>query len=1092
MKQIFIFIMLLAVVSGCAVKKVKPEKTTASEDAIRIKDLRCEYLTNPLGIDETIPRLSWKLTSDQRNQKQTAYRLLVASGKEQLDKNRGDLWDTGKVKSNQSIHIEYQGKPLKSRMHCFWKAMVWDKNGKPSSWSKPNQWTMGLLKPSDWQAKWIGMAEKNEAPAGDNPLKNSTWIWYPKGNPAKSAPAGNCFFRKKIRIDTDSKIKKATLTITADNEYRVWLNDSSIGRGSNFNSAQSYYIKDKLIKGQNIISVKAVNAGDSPNPAGMIASLAIAYSDGKTETINTDKQWRCARKTGKDWRKLSFDDSIWTDSKTAAKFGGKPWGKISPKADRITPARYFRTEFKAKKQISKATAYICGLGYNKLFINGNRIGNRQIDPILRDYSKQSPYSVYDVTEHVKKGSNAIGVILGNGRFYPSSLTVPTKTGDYGLPRLLLQLEITYTDGSSGTIVSNNNWTATDNGPIRKHSDYNGETYDARMEMPGWNKAKFNESAWQKAVIVQSPKGKLTSSSLMQPMRITGTIKPVKLTEPKPGVWVFDLGQNIVGWCSLKIKAPAGTTVKMHFSENLYPDGMIDYRNLRAAKCTDYYICKGKGLESYRPSFTYHGFRYIEVTGLTQKPTLDTLLGEIVNTDMPFAGDFQCSDPTITQILKNARWGIRGNYLSIPTDCPQRDERQGWQGDRAAEQLGETFLFNNQLLYEKWMGDIRDSQRPDGNLSDVCPNYWPLYKTNVTWPACFVIVPGNIYRQNGDIRAIQRNYPYMAKWIDHLRTFVKDGIIEKDNYGDWCVPPESKELIHSKEPWRKTPKDVMATTYYYHILTRMADYAQLQGLKDDVKKYKTEAAQIKRAFNKKLYNKEQAFYGNGSQTSQILPLRFGMVPKNREKKIFDYIVNHIETKTGGAIGTGLIGGQWLMRSLSDNGRIDIAYRFATRREYPSWGYMIENGATTIWELWNGNTANPAMNSGNHVMLLGDLVIWMFEYLGGIQADITQPGFKHIVMNPQIIGDLTFASAKHDTPYGKIKSHWNIADGNFKWNITIPVNTTATVYIPAKQIKNITESGQNISDATGIKFLRMENNKAVLSIDSGSYKFVSKHQ
>ena len=1070
MKKLHTLLAVTIVALGCLCSNVSAAAN------IKITDLRCDYLENPLGIDEVKPRLSWGLESELRGQKQSAYHLLVASSPEKLKKYIGDLWDTHKVQSDQSINVVYKGKQLTSRQQCFWKVMVWDKNGKRSSWSKPNQWSMGLLEPNDWSAKWIGMVGKDEGSGEGNTLKDSMWIWYPEGEPAKSFAPGDCYFRKTIQLNKDREINKATLIIAADNSYKVWLNNAVAGSGNDFKKTQSYDVKDKLVKGQNIISVKAVNGGNSANPAGMIASLTIVYSDGKTEIINSNQQWRCARESQKDWERLSFDDSAWVNSKSAAKYGGGPWGKFGSKDKRTGPACYLRTEFKASKKISKATAYICGLGYNKLFINGGRVGNHQIDSILRDYTKQAPYSIYNVTEYVKNGSNAIGVVLGNGRFFPR----------YGSIRVLLQLEMTYVDGSSETIISDDSWKTTDNGPIREHSDYKGEIYDGRMEMPRWSEVGFNESSWQKVVIAAAPKGKLTSSSLMQPMRITGTIKPVKLTEPEPGVWVFDMGQNMVGWCHLKVKGSAGTTIKLHYSENTYPDGMIDYRNLRGAKCTDYYICKGKGLESYRPSFTYHGFRYVEVTGLTQKPTLDMLLGEIVNTDMPFAGDFKCSDPTITQIFKNARWGIRGNYLSIPTDCPQRDERQGWQGDRGGEQLGEAYLFDNQLLYEKWMGDIRDSQRPDGNLSDVCPNYWAIYKTNVTWPACFVIVPGNIYRQNGDMRAIERNYPYMAKWIDHLRTFVKDGIIAKDNYGDWCVPPESKELIHSKQPWRKTPKEVMATTYYYHVLTRMAEYARLQGLGADVKKYQQEAEVIKNAFNQKLYNKELGYYGNGSQTSQILPLRFGMVPKDRENEIFDYLVNHIETKTGGAIGTGLIGGQWLMRTLSDNGRMDIAYRFATRREYPSWGYMIDNGATTIWELWNGNTANPAMNSGNHVMLLGDLIIWMFEYLGGIKSDLAEPGFKNIIMNPQIVGDLTYAQAEHNSPYGKILSHWKIDNNSFVWDITVPVNTTATVYVPGE---NITEGGLPPAEAKGTTLKGHEKGRSVLKVESGKYRFKS---
>ena len=404
--------------------------------------------------------------------------------------------------------------------------------------------------------------------------------------------------------------------------------------------------------------------------------------------------------------------------------------------------------------------------------------------------------------------------------------MPTNTRDFGFPRLILQLEIDYDDGSQATVVSDASWRITDQGPIRNNNDYDGEDYDARMELGAWKTVGYDAASWQAAELVEAPQGALQSAALMQPMRITGFRKPEKLTQPKPGMWVFDMGQNMVGRCSLKVEGPAGAEVKMHFAENIYPDGTLDFRNLRDALCTDTYILKGDGVETYQPSFTYHGFRYVEVTGFPGTPALDTLQGEIINTDMPFSGDFTCSNETVNQLLKNARWGIRGNYLSIPTDCPQRDERQGWQGDRGGEQLGEAYLFENILLYEKWMGDVCDSQTEEGNLSDVCPNFWPLYNANITWPSSFIIIPGNIYRHYGDLRAIERNYPVMVKWINFMSTFLEDNIIAKDNYGDWCCPPESKELIHSKQSWRKTPKEVLASSYYYHDCMLLAEYANL--------------------------------------------------------------------------------------------------------------------------------------------------------------------------------------------------------------------------------------------------------------------------
>jgi alpha-L-rhamnosidase len=890
---------------------------------ITIHDLRCEYRMNPLGIEAREPRLSWILESNERVEKQTAYHILVASSSERLDKNTGDLWDTGKVESDQSTHVAYNGKPLQSRIQCFWKVMVWNKDGEPSTWSQVKIWSMGLLNKEDFSAQWISTTP-----------------------------------RKAV-----------------------------VGR-----------------------------------------------------------------------------------------------------SEEVPVARYLRHEFTLNKnRVKQARVYVSGLGYYELFINGSRIGDHLLDPATRNFYKQSPYISYEVTENIQAGGNALGIILGNGFFAGQS----SWLRNYGAPMLLLQLEIDYDDGSRQTIVSDKNWKVTDNGPIRTNSPYHGETYDARMEMPNWNKVGFDDMEWEKVELVKPVSDRLVSAAGIPPIRVTGKRQPVKISQPEKDVWVFDMGQNLVGVGRLKVKGVAGTKIKMHFAESLYPNGMIDVRNLRSAACTDHYILKGTGnYETYTPAFTYHGFRFVEVTGMPEEPTKETLTALIMNTDLPHSGDFQCSDPTLTQIFKNAHWGIRGNYTAMPTDCPQRDERHGWLGDRGAEQKGESFLFDNITLYEKWMEDIRDEQSPDGNLASVAPiNYGGAQGANLTWPGCCVLFPFNLYLQYGDSRAIAKQYDSIKRWMTFMSQYVKDGIIAQDQFGDWCSPPESKELIHTKQEWRKTPKEILATTYYYYILNLQARFAEILDKPEDKQTFLKEAAIIYKSFNDKLYDIKGGFYGNGSQTSQVLPLYFGLVPEKNHQIVVDYLANHIKNKTDGHIGTGLIGGQWLMRTLSDNGHIDIAYRIATHRDYPSWGYMIENGATTIWELWNGNSANPAMNSRNHVMLLGDLLIWKYEYLAGIKADQGNPGFKHIIMKPNLVDGLKWVNAYYNSVRGMIISNWKIQDNKFVWELEVPCNASATVYIPASKDLNVLESGIPTTEAEGVTFLRNEKGSSVFTVEAGRYHFTS---
>ncbi len=434
--------------------------------------------------------------------------------------------------------------------------------------------------------------------------------------------------------------------------------------------------------------------------------------------------------------------------------------------------------------------------------------------------------------------------------------------------------------------------------------------------------------------------------------------------------------------------------------------------------------------------------------------------------------------------------MRGNYRSISTDCPQRDERQGWLGDRSAESKGETYLFHTAALYAKWIQDMADSQKDNGSVPDVCPPYWPIYSDNVTWPSSTVIIPGHLYEQYGDLDLIARHYPSMRKWIDHMASFLKDDLMPRDTYGDWCVPPEDPKLIHSQDPLRKTDGTVLGTSYYYHCLVLMNRYATLLGKSQDAQLYRELAARLKTAFNARFLKAEANHYDNGSQTSCVLPLAFGLVPPEREAGIFAHLVDKITNESKNHVGTGLIGGQWLMRTLTDHGRADLGYTLASQKTYPSWGYMIEKGATTIWELWNGDTADPAMNSGNHVMLVGDLIIWFFEDLAGIQSDPEDPGFKNIIMRPHLVSGLEWVKASHRSPQGWIRSEWHQDNSGFRWDLEVPVNSQATVCMPTSDVANVTEGRKRAERADGVRLLRSEPGHAVYSVGSGRYHFESR--
>jgi alpha-L-rhamnosidase len=891
---------------------------------VQLQNLRCEMLKNPEGIDMVQPRLSWEITGRERNIEQTAYQILVASSPEILEKNEGDIWNSGKITSDQSILITYAGRPLKSSTDCFWKVKTWTNKGE-SDWSQTAHWSMGLLDVTDWKAKWIG--------------------------------------------------------------------------------------------------------------------LERAF----------------------------------------------PWDSVT-KFSRLS-ARYFRKEFDAISIIKKATVYIVGLGLYEIYINGQRIGDQVLAPSPTDYSQSVKCNTFDVTKNIRQGKNAVATVLGNGRFFTMRQNYkPKKWHTFGFPKMLLQLEVEYTNGKKQTIISDESWKVTADGPIRTNNEYDGEEYDATKEMQGWNNTGFKEKGWLKAELVKAPGGKITAQ-MNENMKVMEILKPISVTPAKSGKFILDMGQNMAGWVQMKVNGKSGDKVILRYAETLQPNGELYTANLRDAQVTDVYTLKGQGEESWQPSFVFHGFRYVEVSGYPGTPTINDFEGKVVYYNMQTTGTFETSSPTINQVFKNAYWGIRSNYKGMPIDCPQRNERQPWLGDRATGAYSESFIFDNAKLYAKWLDDIEQSQTAEGSIPDVAPSFWYYYKDNMTWPGTYLMIADMLYHQYGDKQPIVKHYASMKKWLAYMRKkyMTADYIVTKDSYGDWCVPPESKELIHSKDSSRNTYGQVIATAYYYYLLQLMQRFAAIAGQAQDVREFAGLADKIKKGFNDKFFNKEKQQYSNNTVTANLLPLYFGIVPENYREAVFQNIIHKTVDENNSHISTGVIGTQWLMRGLTNNGRADVAYAIATKRDYPSWGYMAENGATTIWELWNGNTANPAMNSGNHVMLLGDLIVWYYEHLAGIKSHPDHPGFKQIEMKPSFVEGLESVRASYQSIHGIIKSEWKKNNKELGWNISIPGNTKAWVYLPVASVSDVTESGKDVSAASGVKYIKTEGDRVVLEVGSGEYFF-----
>jgi alpha-L-rhamnosidase len=1058
--------------------------------AIRPQNLRCEYRANPQGIDVTDPRLSWVLAATDakaRGLRQTAYRVVVASSEGALGANTGDLWDSGKVGSDQSASVVYRGKPLTSGAAAFWKVQVWDQDAHSSDWSAPAQWSMGILRPEDWQGKWIGRDEAGVYKDPGSPywaLEHARWIWDTAGA-QNGAPAGDRFFRETFTVPADRKVTRAICIAGADNQADVFFNGESIALASSAALPRITDVTARIHAGDNLIAVRATHSA-AGRPAGLIAAVRVEFASGEPLLVQSGSHWRASAKPQDGWEKPGFLDAAWPAARELGDYGMAPWGLAGFTAEHRLPARLLRKEFQVEKKVRRATVYYSGLGLSELYLNGAKVGDHVLSPGLTDYDKHVLYVTFDATRQLAAGRNAIGLMLGNGRYYTPRND--GRTRHFGYPRALAQLNVEYEDGSRASVVSDETWKVTTAGPIRANNEYDGEEYDARMEPANWSRAGFDDSKWEPAQAVSGPAGVL-SAQMAEPLRVTETLKPVSVKQLQPGVYIFDMGQNMVGWCRLRVSGPRGAPVMLRHAETLNPDGSLYVANLRTARATDLYTLKGGGTEVWEPRFTYHGFRYVEMTGFPGQPTAAALEGRVVHDDMEKSADFTSSNSLLNQIHHNMFWGIRGNYRSIPTDCPQRDERQGWLGDRSQVSRSEAYMFNVAAFYSKWMTDLADSQKADGSVPVVSPNYWPNYYDDLTWPGTFIFVHGMLYDEYGDKRPMERNYGAMKKWIDHEATYLKDGLMPKDQYGDWCVPPEDPKLIHSLDPARITDKTLLGTAYYYQLLRTMARYARLLDKPADAADFETRADQVNAAFQKRFFKPASSIYDNGTQTSSILPLYFNMVPPDNRAAVFESLTRNIEQKSNGHVGTGLVGAQWLMRTLTDNGRADVAYQIATQKTYPGWGYMVEKGATTIWELWNGDTADPAMNSGNHVMQIGDLAVWMYEYLAGIRSDPEKPGFRHAIIRPIPAGDLTFVKASHKSMYGTIATSWKRDAAHFTLEVTIPPNTTALVTLPAKDAATVTESGRPTSAARGVKSLRTEPGAATYEVASGSYTFRS---
>ncbi|MDP0501139.1 MAG: family 78 glycoside hydrolase catalytic domain [Verrucomicrobiota bacterium JB022] len=896
---------------------------------LTVTHLRCEYLTNPLGIDEKAPRLSWALQSTRRGARQQAYRIQVATSPEALAGDRELLWDSGRVESRRTTHVAYAGQPLASRQEVCWQVTVWDDAGAVVS-SEIGRWSMGLLEPSDWSAQWI-----------------------------------------------------------------------------------------------------------------------------------------------------SYDPEILKRDPEA----------VEPTLTEPGTPTYFRKGFDVTTRVKRATVYATARGVIELFLNGENIGRDYLVPEWTDYDHRIQYRTFDVTDMLRDGGNAIGIILGDG-WWSGYVGWQETRARYGslVNSLLVQLELELENGETVVYGTGPDWRC-DTGAIRRSDFMLGEIYDGMRKQKNWNGPGFDESKWLPSLPVEAPTVPLVAQRA-EPVQETQILQPISRTEIRPNVYIYDLGQNIAGWVYLKTKAKPGTRIKIRHAERLTPAGELYTENLRRATSEDEIVVGTNGEVDFRPHFTFHGFQYFEISGLDEAPPEGAATGRMIQSATPATGHFECSNPDVNRLWLNGVWSQKDNFLSVPTDCPQRDERLGWMGD--AQIFCRTAAYNADVaaFFTKWLTDVTDAQTEDGIFPDTAPrlreddNFIGLDDLvgGAAWADAGVIIPYTMWQVYGDFRLIDRMWGAMVAWLSYLERTNPEYLRLnelRNNYGDWlCIPSDREFRTHSPM------KNLLATAFWADDAKKMAHMAQALGKQDDAERFQQMYERVRAAFQKEFLRPDGSLTVD-TQTAYLLALDFELIPQELRKAAADHLVENIR-KLDWHLSTGFVGIRFLNPILSETGHNDVAYRLLLQDTYPSWLYPVKHGATTIWERWNGWTEeggffDPLMNSFNHYSL-GSIGEWLYRYVAGIEVDPTKPGFQHFRLRPFPGKGLDYAKASYRTMHGEVASSWKQEGTSFNWEITIPANTEAEVSIPAAEGVTPRIDGQ---EAQGLA----ADGRFVTTLPAGTYRITS---
>lgn len=998
-----------------------PMRVLAAAKPAQVESLRVCGLENPLALGDAPPRFSWKLDGAERAG-QVAYRVSVARSLEDLATGRNLIWDSGRIESGSTIDIGYAGPPLSSRSRVWWHVESWTRGSRTPLRSNPAMWETGLA-PTDWQAEWIAsetLVAKADREAGLH------WI--------SGLDRQNVGQTRAFRWTFDHPGGGAEFCGTLHELTGVWINGepAPTPRDGPARATEMAVWPITLKKGRNVIAIEGRRVGSFGQPPCVAAAL-LRHGEGLTQRMTSASPgWKTMVAAPEGWRAAAFDDAAWPAAEPAK--GALPIGEPWP----LTPASRLRHGFSIDKPILAARLHATALGIYQPWINGAPLTDRKLAPEFTDPSKRVLYQTYDVTALLKPGANVLGMVVGDG-WYGSRFSTSARFAFGPAPcRVLCQLEIEHDDGSRTVIGSGKGWEIADSA-VLEHSLYDGEIHDARAEQSGWASVGGTTAGWRPASVIAAPAIPVEPQRC-PPIRVRQTLQPKSVMRLGAGHYLLDYGQNFAGFPRLMVNAPSGTRIEMRFAEMLKADGTVDQANLRTAKARDIYIAAGRGREVYEPRFTYHGYRYVEITGVPDDAGAWTLEGLMAHQDLAETAELRVGDPVIEKFWRNSVWSQRANFYGLPTDCPQRDERLGWMGDAAVFWPAAAWNMDVTAFTARVMEDARVSQSAKGAFPDCIPPFVPTMKlSSPGWADAGVILPHTSWMQNGDTGVIRANWQAMEAYMAWIEAANPDHIWRKQrgaDYADWL----SFDAPTANPGAPTTPKDLLSTAYWAQDATMMAAMAEAIGDSAAVTRYRNLFEAIRGAFNAAFVVDGKV--GNGSQTGNVVAIRFGLLSAEGTRAAGAALAADI-ARRGNHLSTGFLGTPHILDALVMAGQESTAITLLTQRTFPSWGYMVEKGATSMWERWNSDQGDVGMNSHNHYAF-GAIGDFLFRRIAGIAP--ATPGFGRVHIAPIMSPVLGSGGATYQSKRGTIRTDWTAKDGGFRLDVELPVGVEGEVILP----------------------------------------------